>query len=391
MSTRNKVHAVLALVAGSALVFGCASIFGLEELHEQAAVTEAGITDASQPDAPDTYVPETGAGCTDPGYPPAPTKDSPDAGDFTVIVALNTIDFGLSTDGGPPHAAGLNLDRACTVSTGTESCVSGALGTNFTNYVVDKTDSGIDNAGGSLIQYISKMGPAFTPENINGRLQQGQYGVVLQITGYNGQADDTQVAVSFFPSFGLNVDAGITNTPSDLWRVDPADLGAAETSQWIDTTAYVVGGKVVAHFAQAPLKLTVDENNPLLTLRFDDAVMTADLVLDGNNTFRLTNGIVSGRVKTDQFLGSVDQLFYNPDGPNTFICVNPIFRGFIQTTVCGARDIMSNSLQDNMKLPCDAFSAGAAFDTYAVDKWHQANAPAPLEAGCPAVQDCPAK
>lgn len=395
MENRAKVHAALLVLLASAVVYGCATIFDLSPLHDESA-SEAGPSDASPvSDASDAFAPDTSVTCTDPGYPDRPDADSPDAGDFTILVAVNRIDFGLHAfdvdggdGGGPRGLAGFNLDRKCTVDTNTQSCASSVLGTDFTNYVVDKTSTGMDNAGDSLIQYIGNQGPTFTPEAINQRLQAGQYGVVLQVTGYNGQPNDTQVAVSFFPSFGVATDGGIAFDHTDVWRVDHSDMGGADTSQWLDTTAYVRDGKLVAHFSQAPLKITVNEKNPILTLRFNDAVMTSDIVLDQNNAFRLTNGVVAGRIKTEQFLAATDQLFYSPTSPDTFICTNDFFQHFIHTTVCNARDIRSNSLDDNTNKPCDAFSGGAGFDTYAVDKWISGNAPVPLEAGCPPVNDC---
>ncbi len=383
----------LLVAVGSAAVFGCATIFGLDPLADAPADKEGGAEAGSQSDADLTDAgakPETGSDCTDPGYPGKPAADSPDGGDFTILVALNRIDFGLtdSTDAGPAVTS-YNLDRICTVNTKTSSCISGATGTDYSNYVIDKTEAGADNAGLSLIHYISGMGPAFTPENINARLQAGLYGVIISVTAYNGQANDTQVNVNFFPSFGIATDGGVANAPTDVWRVDKSDLGASETSMWVDANAWVAGGKLVAHVPHAPLKITVDQNNPLLILRFDDAVVTGDIVRDGAGTFRLTHGVVAGRVKTQPFLESVDQLFYNPGaGPTMAICYEPIFQGFITNTVCSARDIMSNSLNDNTNVTCDAFSAGAGFDTYAVDKWSSGTAPGPADAGCAPVADC---
>ena len=387
----RTLRAALLLAIGSGGVLGCASLFGLDELTLAPPPEEAGTdagTDAAK--IADAFVaPETGVNCTDPGYPAKPASNSPDGGDFTVLVALSKLDFGIL---GSPDAGAVvtsyNLDKICTVDPKTESCKTTVQGTDFSNYVVDKTDAGVDNAGLSLIHFISGMGPAFTPENINARLQAGQYGALISVTAYNGQPDDTQVNVNFFPSFGIDNDAGVSLQTTDVWRVDKGDLVTSDTSMWVDANAYVRGGKLVAHVPHAPLKITVDPNNPLLVLRFDDAVLTGDIVQDGMGNFRLAQGVVAGRVKTQPFLDSINRLFYNPIGKNDFICKEASFQSFITATICNARDITSSSLDDNTGVPCDAFSAGAGFDTYAVDHWSSGTAPLPLDAGCPVTPDC---
>ncbi len=391
---RSKIHAALLLAVGSGTAIGCASIFGLDELTLAApgqpeAGSEAG-TDAGTV-ADSSATPEGGVNCTTPGYPARPTSDSPnlDGGDLSIRVALSQLDFGLGgTDDGGFASTSFNLDGICTVNAKTSSCVTKASGTDFGTYVVDKSATGVDNAGASLIQFISMQGPVFTPQAISARLRSGGFGGVIYITGYNGHADDTTVGAFFFPSFGISVDGGVTFGPTDLWRVDKGDLGASETSMWGDTNAWVAGGKLVAHVPRLPLRLTVDPTNPLLTLMFDDALLTADIVKDGTGTFRLTNGVLAGRVATQPFLDSINQLYYAPNGANDFICNNDTFKAFITATICNARDIMSSSLNDNTGMPCDAFSAGAGFDTYAVNKQQSGDAPSPLDSGCPVTPDC---
>ncbi len=385
----SRIHAALLLAVGSGTAIGCATIFGLDELTLAAPVEEAGTdawTDAKIPDAATT--PETGVDCTDAGYPGRPTSDTPnlDGGDLSIRVALSQLDFGLGDAGFA--GTSFNMDGVCTVNSKTSSCVTKASGTDFGTYVVDKSATGVDNAGASLIQFISQQGPVFTPQAISSRLRSGGFGGVIYITGYNGHADDTTVSAFFFPSFGISVDGGVTFGPTDIWRVDKGDLGASETSMWGDTNAWVAGGKLVAHVPRLPLRLTVDPNNPLLTLMFDDALITADVVQDGTGTYRLTNGVLAGRVATQPFLDSINRLYYAPNGANDFICNNDTFRAFITATICNARDIMSSSLNDNTAMPCDAFSAGAGFDTYAVNKLQSGDAPSPLDSGCPATADC---
>jgi hypothetical protein len=394
MHQGRRARLALVLLSASAMVAGCASIFSLEELplgSSPDAAADASPTDAA---TKDSFVPGVDAGnpCTATGYPGPPTADSPGGSDVTFTVALSKLDFGLSStpdggDGGSVQIAGYNLDAFCTNTTGANSCIATKNGTDYNKYVLDKA-AGVDNAGYALLQYIGTLGDSFKAANVNERLQNGEYGVVISVVGYNGLANDTQVTVEYFPSYG--VAGGLTLTPADQWRVDTNDLVNADHSKTSDPQAYVTGNKLVAHFALAPLKMTVDSDNPLLVLGFSDAVVTADIVPDATG-FRVTNGVVAGRWAIKDFLTSVDSLKYSPFSgfPPTPLCQQSSLETTIVKTVCGARDIMATSTRDNMAQTCDAFSAGAGFDSYAIDKWVKGTGPTVPDAGCGPTPSCP--
>jgi hypothetical protein len=401
--TRSLARAFASGAALAAAIAGCAGVFNIETLSSSeydggaadaadvtAPANDAGTTDTG---AMDAFVADTGTDspCGRVGIPDPPTTDVPgDGGDVTFTVALDRVDFGIAPDaGGPAVPVGYNLDKFCTVSSlGGNSCGTSTSGTAFSTYVVDKDMNGLDNAGFNLIKYLTTLGDAFKPEEVNARLQAGQFSIVIVVGGYNGGPEDTSVTVDAFPSYGLSGASGqepVIFAASDVWLIDQnAYVPGTSGSLYRSATAYVTGGKLVAQLPSLAFTISVSDPDPRLTLAFNDVVATADIVptMGSKSLYRATNGILAGRWATRTFFGAVAPLAYQ----GAPICTSGAF-AILHNQVCGARDIMANGVNDDTGASCDAISVGMAFDSYAVDTTAKGTAPTSAD-GCPDAGDC---
>jgi hypothetical protein len=391
---------IVGAVSVTVAIAGCASIFNIEDLsssvYDASTQPEASppSTDAGTSDTGvDAFVADTGTDspCGEIGLPDPPANDSPSKGDVTFTAALDQMDFGIAPDaGGPAVPVGFNLDKFCTLSVASgNSCNTNTSGTAFSTYVIDKNADGVDNAGFNLIKYLVTLGDAFKPENVNARLQSGQFSMVAVVGGYGGGADDTSVTVDVFPAYALSGASGmdpVVFSASDVWLLDQnAFVPGTSGSIFRSATAYVTNGKLVAQLPALSFTISVSDPDPRLTLALDEVVITADVVAATGSTskFRLTNGIVSGRWATSTFFAATGPLQYN----GAPICTQAGAFGVLKSQVCGARDIMANGVNDNTGRTCDAISVGMAFDSYAVDKTAKGTPPQ-SDAGCGSTGDC---
>lgn len=303
--------------------------------------------------------------------PPSRPAIDDDAGadrDIMVVAAFNTIDIGVSGDidaAIPPY--GYDLDNVCTCP-GPLSCVpkAGAPPSSFCD-----DEAGRDNVDIQLFR--SLRGPAATgTSQIDQGLSAGQYGLLLVITHYNGQLDDSKVTVDFYVSNGLsrNADGGIP-TPqlngNDVWTIDPRSVVGGQLGGppvYSDETAYVSGGSVVANMAQ--LQIAFGDRTFLggATMQLYGAIIVGQLysypLNDGGTVFgyALSRGTIAGRWPTSQILTTLASI---PE-EGGFLCgTDSLDYNLIKTVVCEAADIQTLSQEDNMNAPCDAISVGMEF------------------------------
>lgn len=354
----------------------CAAVFGFDRLSEEES-TEGGLPEAATPET-STPAPEAGASCTALGIPdrPAPSDAGADA-PGPIHMALNLVDFGI---GESAVAGGFNLDHACSPTVATSSCTTAIDVGTFDKYGKDRDESGIDNASFGLFGYLSYLGSAFAPVGINKRLTEGEFGLVLRIANWNGTPEDDDVIVELFPAIGLltPVDGGApvpggkpSLTASDVWRRDRRYQNIVDASRIKSASAWVTGGRMVASFQSVTFPLSVPEDPKPIDITLQEAVVTGMMVADGAS-WRLSQAVVGGRWRTVDMLaearmiyvkdtaGLVDSVLCDPGAPT-------IVYGAVKKEVCDARDIRGASRDDGKSLPCDSFSAGVRFDTYAVD------------------------
>lgn len=332
---------------------------------------------------------ETGAesgGCVPEHWPVAPTTDDPsDAGDVTFVSALKAI--GLSLDP-PAPPTGYDLDGVCSCP-GPETCVrpSGAP-----QHCDD--DKGRDvSLNRDVASYLLKT-PGFSPEDLNIGLERGAYGLLIQVGGYNGTPNDKQVEVSMFLSSGTGGDAGPGWDGGDRWDLDPTGLaggfdGGPPVSQFVDTTAYVRDGVLVASRLNG-LKITLGAAPAAVTLEATQGVMTAKVVRRGD-TWALEGGVLAGRWPTNAMLKAVAPL--PAPGSAAPLCdsANTVFYNIVKTAVCRAADLSSNPTRDvDRGAACDALSFAVRFDAEPAQFGKPRSGPR-LDGGCPSTwsDKCP--
>ena len=399
MSSRRAVFLALALACATA---SCAAILGFERRAEEGSGDDLadGSTDASAldggGDAPSGPCAELGI--------PLPPADAAAGSSTSVLAALRLLDFGLDVDGGRPQVPGFNLDLTCSVDLATSSCTSQLLPSAFETHARDKTPTGIDNAGLSLIEYISRFSDVLSPRGINEGIQDGRYGAVIRIDGWNGQPDDDEISVELFPAIGVeakNGDPRPAFDEDDRWVLDSRFQvgGVLEASTIRAARAWVTGGQIVGRFTEIVLPVFFDGDPKPFEVRIRDAIVTAVLETDASGKTALREGVVSGRWKTADFLDQVRTIYIEDSNglTDTVLCdpvpgATLIYNG-VKSTICDGRDIRSDS-RDNAGEPCDAISAAARIEAYGVRELGSFAAPPDggprcIDAAVPAGDDCP--
>jgi hypothetical protein len=291
--------------------------------------------------------------------PPRPAADDPsDGGDIEIVEALRTIDFNLADDAGAFY--GFDLDHTCTCP-GAGSCVP----LNGSSTHCDE-EGGRDNAGGALVQQFSQLTTALDTSRLNQNINGGSYTMMIRVSGYNGQPNDTKVSVAVFASTGTVPldDAGNNPTPShdgnDQWGIDPGSvIGTPPPYVAVnqDDSAYVSGGVLVGSVA---FPFSIGAAFAADFLRIDDAVLSSTLV-KGPSGWTM-KGVIAGRWDTRNILTGM-QSVHDPFNSGQYLCgSDPTYLAF-KAAICGASDISRQASNDNTGAPCDALSLAIAFES----------------------------
>lgn len=345
------------LASGAALVFGCARILGFGDVPSPAD----GGPDANEEPAADASAdatPDAGA-CALFHVPPPPASDDPsDAGDQSFVVAVHTIDFGVEADGGPPPLLGLDLDGVDTCCQGgPESCKPAVAGSTHCD-----DPGGRDNQEGRLLGTVETVAPGSFDQNvIDQRFASGVESLLLQVSHYNGQPNDTQVTVAMFASHGLvpGPDGGAATAQwngTDTWTVDPrfvvggADAGALVPTHF-DTQAYVADGVLVGKM-ELPLPfpangVDIDLTSAIAMARIEPAL----------GSFRLAEGMLAGRWTAPSVLTWV-QTIRTKFG---YVCKGTSLYSNVKQTICASLDVVGDPTQDRTGATCDALSLAVGF------------------------------
>jgi hypothetical protein len=336
-----------------------------------AAVTDAGVTDAGDVgvDAAvdlDVDVDVDAADCSKAHPPAPPSADDPsDAGDQTFIVALHTLDFGLSPEAGALSSLGYDLDGVATCCGGAgESCRAAVVAAPA--HCDDP--GGRDDSAGHLLRSLASLSSQFNDMAVSQRLQQGAYSVLLQVLHYNGQPNDTQVTAALYAADGIEAPADGASPVArwdgtDVWTIDDAFVVTADASPLVPThfdgNAYVAGGTIVVH-VDFPISVGSASSGDL-TLMLTSGLITGEILPAGGGTYRLTNGQIAGRWNNSALLSAIQSLSLPPQLGSGNICHGTPEYVFVKQEVCQYSDIMTNPLNDNTGATCDALSIGLGF------------------------------
>lgn len=351
MRLRRSLFRPLALAGGLACAAAACTLFNPLDGYTGGASAEAG---------PDTLpiLPPVEAGVDAEAGPSCVAAHPPErlpgvaGGTITFVNSLLTFEASDLRDPKSPNTQGYDLDDTCTCP-GARSCMptSGAGVCDYPN--------GVDNAAGTyLLSLLTLLGDA---NSITARLHTGSDGLLLRVSGYNGQPDDADVEVGLFTSFGLEgaVDAGADAARpkfdgTDRWTVDVRSLlgGVPYLPTIVDTRAYVRGGVLVASISGA-LRIGV---YPLPML---SGVLTARITKAGDS-YALVDGIVSGRLGATKLLTGFENV-PDPLVPGGFLCGTDRLYLNLRDSICSTLDVSSDRTQDGKDAPCDAASFAVRF------------------------------
>lgn len=298
------------------------------------------------PDASDDAAMEAGPGHCGKTYPDPPGgTDAPISN--TVVLALRSVDLGEG-EANPP---GYDLDKQCT-------CYMDAGPTCVSPYQHCDAPDGVDNGGAALINLVSIAtgGANFGSTYFSNKAEQGRWSLLVQVTGYNGQANDPKVDVALFPSKGLGA-----ATPkwdgSDAWPVDAASVTNGDLAMPVykSAGAYVSNHVLVA--AMPSVSLTISGEVNTITMKLSEGVLTGTLASFGG-TFRITDGVVAARWYEPDIFAALSSYRDSKGKP---LCTD---LGFTYSTakgaICNGLDILKD--QGGAKsLPCDSLSVGIGF------------------------------
>ena len=392
MSRARLLTASVVVLLGGAV--SCAGILGFERLHEEGGlVLDASVDATDDAIAPADSAPPDAGACGLRGIPDPPA----DAGPGLVapsVVAGKTLDVGVVLDGGVSNVPGFNLDRTCSVDLGTSSCTTNVLESTFDRDAKDKTPTGVDNAGFSLIEYITTFSDLLAASTINAGIQKGLYGAVFRVSNWNGQPDDDDVLLEIFPTLAVAVDGGApTFTESDDWILDARFQVAPNVvaSTVKSDVAYVSGGQLIGRFAAITVPIKIADDPKPFDVKAQDAIFSGTLATTNGKT-TIANTTIAGRWKTSDFLDQLRQIFIR-DGnglTNTTLCepAGALIYGGVKGEVCNARDIRSDG-QDNAKLACDSISMALRMESYAINTLGDFDAGAAIAPRCTAKGDVP--
>jgi hypothetical protein len=346
---------------------------------------------------------------------PAATADDGSAQDYEAVAVLSSIDLGLqasaSTDASSPRPLppyGFDLDNTCTCHPGPPSCVQekGAPETC-------DDDGGLDHIG---LELFSELGSAAQQGNdqLNQGLQAGQYGLIIDLRHYNGQANDSSVSASVYVSNGvLGVEDGGSATPAhdgtDRWTLDPGSLASGSSligtncdnensvcqPVFHDDNAYVSNNVLVAAI-DFPLSFGVKSfmGGAVMQLKGAHIVgtLTTVRVNGGGLGFAITDGTIAGRWPTSQLLSTLATI--PSQLPGAYLCGSDPVYAYVKWRACQVADITSNPGADNTGAHCDAVSMGLRFEAEPAHLGTVFGAPqAPsgckTDAGLPFTDNCP--
>ena len=253
---------------------------------------------------------------------------------------------------------GLDLDRTCTCITDKGSCRS-----EFSKEDLCDDKNGIDNAGAKLFKSLLAIGAEGAGSVFYTKMaEQGEWGLLLEISEFNGQADDELVTVSLYPSPGMNSPEAPGWNGQDVWPITSSALkDGVSTNQpiYTDTNAYVANNVLVAQIPELQFRFSGPNSNLSIKVRSTTVMGLLEVVGDGLGV-RVTKGVMAGYWTMEDVFGGVASLVAN----GQVLCNNGLLL-YNQTKglLCDFIDIALNPPAEG-EVVCNGLSFGMAFETY---------------------------
>lgn len=296
---------------------------------------------------------------------------------------------------------GLDLDGICTNSAscpdvqGQVACQSLAPQIPFDGELCR------DNIFGSLqpiAAQVPEIGETFgiSEDVFNCELWHGTYNIVIRVSGYNGQANDSQVRVDFYISDGLEVPEPWQCPVEDFadtypvwrtsipWRIDESTLtgpveepGTLPDSTIADAEAYVRHGYLVAHPPDGALLRLAGHGDPYrgFPLVVQKGLWVGHLLKAQDGTWTIRDGLSVGRIKTEDLIGGFRQVGFCPGAGLD------AFYDSMVSYVNENADVLASG-ENDVEVACDALSLAIAFEA----KQLTPGAAVPID---PLIECCP--
>jgi hypothetical protein len=346
----NRV-AVALIVVGAAIA-ACQVVAGIERVEKVTLGAEAGgLPDPCEHTRP-------------PDPPPAG-----DAGADQPPIVFAFRELRLTSRLGEPAFPGLDLDKSCTCDRrpgvgNTPSCTA--------KDTICDGDGGIDNFSHVIFKQF-EAGDSEIDGDVREDIDQGRRGFLLQISEWNGEANDAEVKVGTLVTSGVSDPSGcgVTTTSDrgvhfhpgwcgrDKWDYPPGTVRPTDGVDYVVSRGlgYVVDNRLV-YRANKSINLFFG----LGTLSFGSATIYGKLVKPPNGPAKLTDAILTGRIPIEEFLAAAGQfsIKVSDAGTRAPICTRPEFKA-IKEVLCQSVDIMRSEVGDYTNAACDAVSAAIGF------------------------------
>lgn len=332
------------LAAAASLLVACSILTSFDGIAPRDMSVEASREAAADGALGDA----TAQGCTHARWPDVPpgADDGRDIGQLvTAVTQLHVV--GPINEG---RSQGFDLDQLCTCPEA-PSCVGAMPGAPC-----DVPETGVDNAGENLFRTLAGAGVSLDDTGLLTGIQQGQYGVVIRIEGYDGERDDPSVKVAFFNAVTVNGDGGVPrNDGTDSWTLDTESLLDNRFPTYFSSRAYVSGGILVADFVRLVLRARIPsapKRFSLVQLELQSAHLVARIGPRTAKGASLEEGTIAGRTPAAAILAQ---------GMRSGACRDSGAYEALKPLVCASRDLALDPARDGRDQPCDALSLAVGF------------------------------
>lgn len=250
--------------------------------------------------------------------------------------------FGATRSMSPVAAGGgtigFDLDGFCTCP-GKSSCVNHHPAPDG---LCDKTASGVDNQGANFLSAFR-----LTDANLGESIQRGLMGIAVNVSKYNGRADDPDVVATIYNVVGV----GGRTDGSATARFDGNDTVITnEQTGYADINAYVAGGVLVGTFATFDLRLVNQQQGVSVTSVVTmKSVHLVGKMEAGPSSLTMRDAVLVGRIPLATMFSRAAAASSCSDAG--------VFEGLLPT-VCGQLDLAADEKDDGRDQACDALSIG---------------------------------
>lgn len=268
--------------------------------------------------------------CTPKRWPDRPSVNPGGKNDlFGATKSMSVVDPG----GG---VVGFDLDGVCTCPD-RGACVNRRAGA-----LCDTMPGGVDNRGANFLSAFQ-----LTDQALDESIQRGRMGIAVNVSTYNGRADDPDVVVAIYNVVGVN---GHTDGSATASFDGNDTLITNEQTGYADTNAYVAGGVLVANFATFDLRLvSLLQGVPTTSVVTMRSVHLVGKIEAGPSSLSMRDAVLAGRIP-------LATMFSRAALASS--CSDAGYFDQVLAGVCGQLDLPADEKDDGRDKPCDAISIG---------------------------------